>query len=90
MGGRAKAFMVDRSGEEKEFMLEDGDIWMVEAGVEHGCDPLDEILIFPVAGTIPDGSHPPGHYYMRKERYLPTLKVVKEPCNRYPEEEGSR
>jgi len=86
MGGRARAYMVDRSGEEKEFILEEGDIWMVEAGVEHGCDPRDEILIFPVPGTIPEGSHSPGHYFMRKERYMPTLRVVKEPIDRYPGE----
>ena len=83
MGGKAKAFMVDRSGKYSEFMLEKGNIWMVEAGVEHGCDPMDEILIFPVSGTIPEGSHTPGHYDMEKERYMPTLRVEKSPCDRY-------
>jgi hypothetical protein len=83
MGGRAKAQMVDRDGTRSEFVLEKGDIWMVEAGVEHGCVPEDEILIFPVSGTRPVGSHAPGHYSMEKERYMPTLRVTKEPCNRY-------
>jgi mannose-6-phosphate isomerase-like protein (cupin superfamily) len=83
MGGRCKARMVDRSGEVSEFMLEEGDVWMVEAGIEHGCDPIGEVEIFPIPGTIPEGSHPPGHYYMEKERYLPTLKVTKEPLDRY-------
>jgi len=83
MGGRAIGFMVDRSGEYSEFLLEEGDIWMVEAGVEHGCRPMDEVLIFPLAGTIPEGSHKPGHYHMEEERYMPTLKVVKKPCDRY-------
>ncbi len=87
MGGKARAFMVDRSGERSEFVLEQGDIWMVEAGVEHGCVPIGEVLIFPVTGTIPEGSHKPGHYYMEKERYMPTLRVEKKPLNRYPEAE---
>ncbi len=84
MGGRAKAFMVDRDGKRSEFVLEEGDIWMIEAGVEHGCEPMgDEVLIFPFPGTIPEGSHKPGHYYMEVERYMPTLYVKKTPCDRY-------
>ena len=84
MGGSARAFMVDRDGKRSEFILECGDIWMVEAGVEHGCDPVDdEVLIFPFSGTIPEGSHKPGHYYMEKECYMPTLHVEKKPCSRY-------
>ncbi|MFH1744110.1 MAG: hypothetical protein ABIH23_34335 [bacterium] len=88
MGGRAKAFMIDRDGKRSEFMLEQGDIWMVEAGVEHGCDPVDEegILIFPFSGTIPEGSHEPGHYYMDKEHYMPTMVVKKDPIDRYQKE----
>ena len=87
MGGRARAFMVDREGREAEFRLEAGDVWMVEAGVEHGCEPLGEegVHIFPFPGTIPQGSHPPGHYYMEREGYLPALQVTKQPCNRYRE-----
>lgn len=69
MGGKAKALMIDRSGKRSEFLLEKGDIWMVEAGVEHGCDPIGEVLIFPVPGTLPEGSHTPGHYDMEKEKY---------------------
>ena len=83
MGGKARAFMVDRAGRRSEFILEKGDIWMVEAGVEHGCDPIDEVLIFPFSGTIPEGSHKPGHYYMEKEGYMPTLVVRKDPSDRY-------
>lgn len=82
--GRCKAYMVDLDGTTSEFMLEEGDIWMVETGVEHGCDPLDDgVWIFPFAGTIPEGSHEPGHYYMEKEGYIPQLKVVKTPTDRY-------
>ena len=83
MGGKGRATMVDRSGQRSEFMLGENDIWMVEAGVEHGCEPLPEISIFPVPGTIPKGSHTPGHYYMKQEKYMPTLTVVKTRCSRY-------
>jgi len=84
--GRCRAYMVELNGEASEFILEGGDIWMVEAGVEHGCDPLDEgVWIFPFPGSIPDGSHKPGHYYMEKERYLPRLRVEKTPSTRYTE-----
>ena len=83
MGGRAKAFMVDRDGRHSEFVLEEGDVWMIEAGVEHGCQPIGEVLIFPFPGTIPEGSHRPGHYYMEKEGYMPTLYVRKDPIDRY-------
>jgi hypothetical protein len=83
-GGRARAFMVDRDGKHSEFLLEEGDVWMVEAGVEHGCQPLDEgVQIFPFPGTIPEGSHKPGHYYMDREHYMPSLKVEKAPIDRY-------
>ncbi|MCG3199984.1 MAG: hypothetical protein HUU16_06315 [Candidatus Omnitrophica bacterium] len=84
MGGKCKAFMVARDGGKEEFILEEGDIWMVEAGVEHGCEILtEECLIFPFPGTIPEGSHQPGHYYMEKEGYMPTLQVAKAPLDRY-------
>ncbi len=85
--GSCKAYSIDRDGTRSDFILEAGDIWMVEAGVEHGCDPGEEgVDIFPFPGTIPEGSHEPGHYYMEKERYMPTLKLAKEPIDRYPEE----
>lgn len=84
MGGQCKAFMIDRDGQRSEFMLEEGDIWMVEAGVEHWCQPLGEgVAIFPVPGTMPEGSHKYGHYYMDKEHYMPTLYVRKTPIDRY-------
>ena len=83
MRGKALAHMVDREGNRKDFEIEEGDVWMVEAGVEHGCDPVtDEVLIFPFMGTIPEGSHPPGHYYFETERYMPTLVLRKDPLPR--------
>lgn len=82
--GSCTAFMVDREGNREEFELEAGDIWMVEAGIEHGCNPHEEgCVIFPFLGTIPEGSHKPGHYYMDKEHYMPTLVVKKTPIDRY-------
>ena len=90
MGGKAKAVMIDRDGAYSEFILEQGDIWMVEAGVEHGCQPLEDgVLIFPVPGTFPEGSHKWGHYYMDKEHYMPTLCVKKTPLCRYRGEGAS-
>lgn len=86
--GQAKAFMIDRNGQRSEFMLEKGDIWMIEAGVEHGCDPLGKgVLIFPFPGTIPEGSDQLGHCYMEKEHYMPTLYVKKTTIDRYRKEE---
>lgn len=89
MEGKCKAFMVDRDGARSEFMLEAGDIWMVEAGVEHGCEAVDDagVKIFPFMGSTAEGSHEPGHYYMEKERYMPTLYVKKTPVDRYAESE---
>ncbi|MDP7447728.1 MAG: cupin domain-containing protein, partial [Candidatus Latescibacteria bacterium] len=82
--GKCTAFMVDLEGVESEFPLEAGDVWMVEAGVEHGCDPLDGgVWIFPLNGSLPEGSHKPGHYYMEQENYLPRLTVEKVATDRY-------
>jgi hypothetical protein len=89
MGGRARAHAVGRDGQREDFVLEAGDIWMVEAGVEHGCDPIDdEVLIFPFAGTIPEGSHTPGHYYLEQEGYMPALILRKTPLNQWRKEHG--
>ena len=72
-----------------EFELEAGDVWMIEAGVEHGCEILsDEAVIFPFPGTLPEGSHEVGHYYMEKEKYMPTLRLEKDPISRYEGESG--
>ena len=86
--GRCRARMVDREGKETLFDLEAGDIWMVEAGVMHGCKPgKGGCRIFPFLGTIPEGSHEPGHYYMHKEGYMPTLVLEKTPIDRAEERE---
>ena len=46
------------------------------------------VRIFPFPGTIPEGSHEPGHYYMEKEGYLPTMNVAKTPIDRYKKDDG--
>jgi 2-desacetyl-2-hydroxyethyl bacteriochlorophyllide A dehydrogenase len=38
-----------------------------------------------VKGTFPEGSHKPGHYYVEKEGYIPSLELKKSPTNRYAE-----
>ena len=47
----------------------------------------DGCRIFPFFGSIPEGSHPPGHYYMHREGYMPTLHVRKDPIARPLERE---
>jgi len=86
--GSAKAYRIDRDGTRVEFDIKAGDIWMVEAGVEHGCDPDPEtgVDIFPFNGSIPEGSHELGHHYMEEEGYMPTLIVQKAPLDRYSKE----
>lgn len=87
MGGKGRATMVDRDGTTSEFDIEEGDIWMVEAGVVHGVMPTtEELLIFPFNGSIPLGSHTPGHYYMDKEQYMPVMCVAKVPLDQYRSE----
>jgi mannose-6-phosphate isomerase-like protein (cupin superfamily) len=85
LGGKAKACMIDRDGHRMDFTLEQGDVWMIEAGVEHGCEPFGDkgLDLFTFAGTIPDGAHKPGHYNMEKEHYMPTLCLRKTPIDRY-------
>ncbi len=84
MGGACRGFLVGRDGKEESFPLTAGDIWMVEAGIEHGCDP-DEggVDIFPFMGTIPEGEVGEGHLYMEDHNYMPTLHVIKTPIDRY-------
>ena len=34
-------------------------------------------------GTLAPGSHAPGHYYVEKEGYIPSLELQKMPTDRY-------
>ncbi len=85
VGGKCMAHMVDRDGTKSDFELEAGDIWLVEPGVEHGCEVIGEegCDIIPVPGSIPEGTKAAGHLYMDKEHYMPTLHVTKTPIDRY-------
>lgn len=82
--GRAKACMIDRQGERHEFLLEEGDCWMIDVGCEHGADPLTEqFKVIYIHGFVAPGAHRPGHYYMEQEGYIPTLELKKIPTDRY-------
>jgi len=84
LAGKAKAFEINRQGQRHEYVLEPGDVWMIEVGHEHGSEALTpdfKIAVF--SGTIPPGSHKPGHYYMEKEKYIPSLELKKTPSSRY-------
>ena len=82
--GTARAHLVDREGAHHEFHLEPGDVWMIEVGCEHEATPTTpEFRLTYVPGTIPPGAHPPGHYYLEQERYIPSLQLVKTPTTRY-------
>jgi len=45
-------------------------------------------LIFPFAGTIPEGSHAPGHYDLEQAGYMPTLVLKKTPLGEWSEAPG--
>jgi len=89
LAGKAKAFEVDRSGQRFEYDLETGDVLMIEVGHEHGAEALTpDLKIAVFTGTIPPGSHKPGHYYMEKERYIPSFELKKNPTDRYDKQLG--
>jgi mannose-6-phosphate isomerase-like protein (cupin superfamily) len=88
LGGRGVAYWIDHDNNREDFVLEEGDVWMIPAGYEHGSDgPNSEdfkLVVF--TGTLPPGSHTPGHYYIEKEGYVPSLELKKTPTNRYKSE----
>jgi mannose-6-phosphate isomerase-like protein (cupin superfamily) len=83
--GRGTSFSIDHEGAREEFELEAGDVWLIPAGFEHGLVPstgIDlELAVF--IGTRPEGSHEYGHYYVEEQRYIPSLRLVKTPTDRY-------
>lgn len=87
LGGRGTAYWIDHEGKREEFILEDGDIWMIPAGYEHGSagpnSPDFKLAVF--NGTLPPGSHEPGHLYMEELGYIPSLELKKTPTDRYKE-----
>ena len=82
--GKANAYMIDRGGKREEFVLEEGDCWMIEVGVEHGANPISpELKLIYIHGVRPPGGHTPGHYYMENEGYIPSFELKKTPTDRY-------
>lgn len=82
--GEAKSFTIDHAGQREEHILRPGDCLMIEAGWEHGAVPITpEFKVVYIYGTRPPGSHEPGHYYMERERYIPSLELRKTPTGRY-------
>lgn len=82
--GEARCFSVDRDGNRDEFILKEGDIWMIEVGTEHGATPITpEFKLIYIYGTAPEGAKGPGHYYMEDEGYIPGYKLIKKKTDRY-------
>ena len=88
--GSGTGYWIDPWGKREEFALDEGDVWMIPAGYEHGTDGFketgrnsDDFRICAFNGTVPPGSHKPGHHYVEKEGYLPSLELKKTPTDRY-------
>jgi oxalate decarboxylase/phosphoglucose isomerase-like protein (cupin superfamily) len=83
--GKGGGYWVDHDGKREEFALEAGDAWLIPVGYEHGSDGpnSEDFTIAVFDGFMPPGCHKPGHYYVEKERYIPTFKLVKNPTERY-------
>ncbi|MBT5873216.1 MAG: hypothetical protein HOH43_07330 [Candidatus Latescibacteria bacterium] len=85
LSGNGTGYWLDPQGHREEFYLESGDVWMVPAGYEHGSlgPNSPDFSISVVNGTLPQECHSPGHYYMEREGYIPSLKLEKLPTDRY-------
>ncbi|MCX7011224.1 MAG: zinc-binding dehydrogenase [Candidatus Sumerlaeota bacterium] len=93
LAGKGSGYWIDPQGQREEFVLEEGDVWMVPAGYEHGSDGFpgtgknsDDFTIAVSNGTLPEGCHKPGHHYVDREGYIPSLQLVKTPTDRYTKE----
>ncbi|MCW1970773.1 MAG: cupin domain-containing protein [Anaerolineae bacterium] len=90
LSGSGLAYWIDHAGQRKNFALAAGDVWMIPAGYEHGSDGFpetgrnsDDFTIQVIYGTLPPGAHTPGHYYVEKEGYIPSLTLNRTPTQRY-------
>ena len=83
--GCGLGYWIDYDGVREDFVLEAGDVWMIPAGYEHGSDgpnsPDFSVSVF--NGTQAPGCHEPGHYYVEKEGYVPSLQLIKTQTKRY-------
>ncbi len=90
LSGQGRAYWIDHAGQRTDFDLGAGDVWMIPAGYEHGSDGLpgtgrnsDDFTLEVIYGTQAPGSHEPGHYYMEREGYIPSLELRRSPTLRY-------
>jgi len=83
--GKGTGYWIDHDGKREDFQLEAGDVWMIPVGYEHGSEGLNssDFTIAVFDGYMPAGCHKPGHYYVEKERYIPTFQLVKTSTSRY-------
>ena len=72
--GQGTGYWIDREGRREDFALEEGDVWMIPAGYEHGSEGLadtgknsGDFTIAVHDGTMPPGCHEKGHYYVEQE-----------------------
>jgi len=84
--GNGNGYWLDHEGNREDFDLEEGDVWMIPAGYEHGSEGpnSEDFTISTFIGTQAPGSQPHKHYYVEEEGYIPTLQLVKHPSVRYP------
>lgn len=89
--GKGNGYWLDHEGYREEFDLEEGDVWMIPAGFEHGSEGpnSEDFTISTFIGTQAPGSHPPKHYYVEEEGYIPALQLVKHPTWRYKDKSST-
>jgi hypothetical protein len=84
LAGEGSAFLIDHEGRRDDVQLRAGDVLMIPAGYEHGSLGPNTFVMTAVNGTLAHGAHQPGHYYVERERYIPTLRLERRPSDRYP------
>ena len=86
LAGQGSAFLIDHDGRREDFLLQAGDVLMIPAGYEHGSEGPNTFAMAAVNGTLADGAHEPGHYYLEYERYIAQLNLERRPSDRYPQD----
>ena len=84
LAGQGSAFLIDHDGRRDDVQLRAGDVLMIPAGYEHGSQGPNTFAMTAVNGTLAEGAHQPGHYYVERERYISTLRLERRPSDRYP------
>lgn len=90
LSGEGCTYWIDHTGQREDFEVTAGDVWMIPAGYEHGSDGWpdtgrnsEDFSIEVFNGSLPLGSHTPGHYYLEQEGYIPSLELRRTISNRY-------